>query len=241
MPEVWDGNRGLSKSKLLSWLQCPKRLWLAVHKPEVAVFSAPAERLFKVGHTVGEVAQRLYPGGVLIQAQDSLQKALADTAAHIEAGTPILFEPTFQHGGVLVRADVLKKTGSAAYEMREVKASSAVRDYHVQDAAIQAWVLRGAGIRVDSAIVQHVDTSFVYPGGQDYRGLFAEKAVDEEIRPLANEVEKWVIEAQKTLAGEEPERKIGNHCHKPFDCSCFAYCAAAEPQTDYPLVSRVIN
>ncbi len=226
--------RGLSKSKLLSWLQCPKRLWLEVHKPQVVQHSSATQAVFRVGHSVGEVARRLHPGGVLIESQDNLTTALDQTAEHIRAGTSVIFEPTFQFGGVLVRADILKKNGGG-YEMREVKASSSIRDYQLQDAAIQAWVLRGAGLQIDATILQHIDTSFVYPGGEDYRGLFAEKAVDQDIAPLTKDVEKWVSEAQETLAGVEPDRRIGKHCREPFDCSCFVYCSAQEPQTEYPL------
>ncbi len=234
MPEEGRRGRGLSKSKLLSWLQCPKRLWLEVYKPEVVQFSRATQAVFGVGHSVGEVARRLHPNGVLVQSQDNLTTALDQTAEHIRAGTPILFESTFQFGGVLVRADILKKNGRG-YEMREVKASSSVRDYQLQDAAIQTWVLRGAGIDLDATILQFIDTSFIYPGGEDYRGLFAENVVDQEIAPLTREVEKWVSEAQRTLAGTEPQRKTGKHCHEPFDCSCFAYCSSQEPLTEYPL------
>lgn len=225
---------GLSKSKVLSWLQCPKRLWLELNKPQAATTSEGAERLFAVGHDVGRVAQQLRPAGVLIASQEDLSKALAETAAHIEAGTRVLFEPTFRHGGVLVRADILRRK-PAGYEIREVKAAGSMKDCYHQDAAIQAWVLRGSGLKLDSVVIQHVKTSFVYQGDGNYRGLFKESAVDDDIRPLAKEVPNWVKGAQATLAGSEPKLKTGKHCHEPYDCPCLEYCSSKEPQTKYPL------
>jgi hypothetical protein len=181
------------------------------------------------------VAQRLNPGGVLIGAQEDLQVALEQTQRHIDKGTETLFEPTFQFNGLLVRVDILTRR-EAAYELREVKASASVRPSHLPDAAIQAWVLRNAGVPVSSVQLQHVDTTFVYPGEQEYSGLFKSRPIDEDIRPLLSKVESWLNGAQETLAGNEPERKTGGHCSKPFDCAHLDYCRGQEPELPlYPL------
>lgn len=55
--------KGLSKSRLLSSLQCQKRLWLEIHRPQAAETSDATEALFTLGHNVGEVARRLAPAG----------------------------------------------------------------------------------------------------------------------------------------------------------------------------------
>lgn len=225
---------GLSKSRVMSWLQCTKRLWLETYRREAAQPSDGTQRLLSAGQRVGRVAQDLQPGGVLIGWQDQLSMALAETRAHIEAGTRVLFEPAFQHQGILVRADILQRR-QRAYRLREVKASASVSKHHYLDAAIQAWVLRGSGLKLDSVSIQHIDTSFVYEGAGDYKGLFKRTAVDDQIRPLAKEVAKWLAGAQATLAGREPKRKTGKHCTTPFVCPCLAYCASKEPQSDYPL------
>jgi len=57
---------GLSKSRLMDALQCPKLLWVSVREPERIVFGADTQRIFAMGHQIGAVAQTLHPGGVLI-------------------------------------------------------------------------------------------------------------------------------------------------------------------------------
>lgn len=52
--------RTLSKSKLMAYRQCPKRLWLEVHRPDLREDSAATQASFAVGHQVGDIAQRLY-------------------------------------------------------------------------------------------------------------------------------------------------------------------------------------
>ena len=227
--------QGLSKSKLLSFLQCPKRLWLEVHRPIAAEVSAETERGFAVGHSVGEVARQLVPGGVLIGGDNNLDDALAETQEQISGGAEALFESTFEHEGVLVRADILTRSASGAFEITEVKASTEVKDYQLSDAAIQKWVITQAGLRVDSIAIDHVNADFVYPGGGRYEGLFERVPVDKKIAPLLKEVPKWVEEARQTLAGAEPRIDMGQQCEDPFSCPFQDYCSVLAGKTEYPV------
>ena len=45
--------RNFSKSKLLAFRQCPKRLWLEIHRPDLREDSAATQASFQVGHQVG--------------------------------------------------------------------------------------------------------------------------------------------------------------------------------------------
>jgi len=135
----------LSKTKILSGLQCPKRLYLDVHHPELIEESADLEQRFTMGHLVGEIAQKLVPDGILIEYNGGLSQALKETQRILEnyPETPI-FEATFSNGGVLVRTDIFYK-GDNGYRLVEVKSSTAVKDYHIPDCAVQAWVIESLG------------------------------------------------------------------------------------------------
>ena len=52
--------RPLSKSKLIAFRQCPKRLWLEVHRPDLREDSASTQAIFASGHKVGELAQQIF-------------------------------------------------------------------------------------------------------------------------------------------------------------------------------------
>ena len=230
-----DGNRmtlGLSKSRILSHRQCPKRLWLQVRRPELLDESVGSSAM-AVGRTVGELACQQHPDGVLIDAED-LRAALRRTAQALTAKPRRpLFEATFEHEGVLVRADLLLPV-ARGWRMVEVKSSTSVKEYHVEDAAVQAWVLQGAGLPVWAKAVAHVDTGFVYPGGGDYDGLFVEEDVGPEVSDLLPEVPGWVDAARRTLARrKEPDVAAGAQCTDPFPCPFQAHCIP-EPE-GYPV------
>ena len=75
----------LSKSRITAGLQCGKRLWLVIHRPELEVYSADTQRRFAAGNSVGEVARKLYGAGELIDGGRNLSQALRDTEAALAA------------------------------------------------------------------------------------------------------------------------------------------------------------
>ncbi len=216
---------GLSKSKIIVGLQCVKRLWLSVHRPELAEVSAQTERLWASGHRVGEVARGLHPGGVLIEAFSDLRHAKAETRAALATpGDKVLFEPAFDYGGVVVRADLLF-AGPGGNRLVEVKASTMVKDYHLNDAAVQAWVITHSGLVLDAVAVAHIDNQFVYQGDGDYRGLFSEVDVSARIQSVMQQVPVWITDFRRALAGPLPAIAVGPQCHSPFDCPFLGHCA----------------
>lgn len=229
---------GLSKSRLIAWKQCPKRLWLQVHKRDLLEVSATAERSFQIGYEVGEVAQGLFPAGMLIGYGDDLNAALVATklAMATHPDRPI-FEATFQHDGLLMRADMLLPTPDG-YRMVEVKSSTSVKPYQVDDCAIQAWVLQKNGIPLAGVELAHIDTSFVYEGDGNYYGMFHFAPLDEAVSSLIELLPDWTAQARDTLARAEPTIAMGDQCDDPFECPFKAYCSKeiAQPVTPaYPL------
>ena len=79
----------------------------------------------------------------------------------------------FVHDGVLVRADVTFRDGGV-WNLVEVKSSTKAKPEHVTDAAIQTYVVEGAGLTVGKAFVGHLDKTYVYSGGDyDLNARFA--------------------------------------------------------------------
>jgi len=60
----------LSKSRFIAGWQWLKRLYLEVHQPELAgELDEQSVAVFEQGHEVGRHAQKMFPGGVLIEAE----------------------------------------------------------------------------------------------------------------------------------------------------------------------------
>ena len=226
----------LSKSRVMSGLQCERRLWLESFRRELLKVDASAQARFDTGHQVGDIARELFGPGTLIGHVHELGLAIEETT-HLVATQQgaTLFEAAFRHGGVLVRTDVLRPAGDG-YDLTEVKASTAVKDYQLDDCAIQAWVIENAGVRLHSIQLAHIDSSFVYQGNGNYRGLLVAEDATDAVRERMREVPGWVERLKDVLRGSEPKIYTGEQCHKPFDCPFFDYCRAQEPaEPEYPV------
>ncbi len=219
---------GLSKSRITYGRQCGKRLWLHVHRPALAEYPPETMRRFAAGHDVGGIARALHPEGVLIGWQDDLERAVRETARALERpGDLVLFEAAFRHRGVFVRADILRRR-DGRYRMTEVKSATRLKEYHLTDVAVQTWVLEGAGVPLAAVNVAVIDPQWVYPGGEDYRGLFREIPIADQVRPMLAQVPGWVTGFLALLNGPEPAIATGPQCHKPFDCPFLPYCEGRE-------------
>ena len=235
--------RLLSKSRLIAFRQCPKRLWLEVHHPELREDSVGTLASFQVGHHVGDVAKRIYDPegkGVVIDAKtEGYDAAFARSAELLASGRQPVFEAGFKADGALAIADVMLpqgENGLPGWRMVEVKSSTGVKDYHREDIAVQAFIAQAAGVHLKSVALACIDSSWVYPGDDDYRGLLAETDLTAESLARAGEVKAWIAEAQVVAAQTaEPDIAVGAHCHEPFECGFCNYCNRAVPQPEYPL------
>ena len=245
----WEGRtfggvvrRILSKSKLIAYRQCPKRVWLEVHRSDLREDSAQTQARFNNGYQVGDIARGLYDPkgkGILLDPQkDGFDHAFARTQELLKEPQPV-FEAGFKTDEALAFADVmvpLKKSGKLAWKMVEVKSSTSVKDYHLDDAAVQAFIARATGVALAGVSVACIDSDWVYPGGGDYSGLLYETDVTDQALTRDAEIRRWIKDARRLVANDqEPRVKMGGQCKAPFECGFSAYCQGLVAAPTHPI------
>ncbi len=234
--------RVLSKSKLLAFRQCPKRLWLEIHRPALRKDSAATQASFAVGYRVGDIARHLYDPkgkGQLIDLKAEGYDAAFVRSRNLLSSSQPIFEAGFAACGALAFADVMlpaKGAGKKAWRMVEVKSSTSVKDYHRDDTAVQAFVARNAGVPLLSVALAHIDSGWVYPGGEDYHGLLVETDLTDEAFGREAEVKTWITEAQSIVRRRtEPKIATGRHCAQPYACGFLEHCESQETRPEFPI------
>jgi hypothetical protein len=234
--------RTFSKSKLVALRQCPKRLWLEIHRLDLRADITGTQERLQAGHSVGEIARQIYDPdsrGALIDIEaEGFPQAFARSAALLQLPQTI-FEAGFSAGGALAFADVMlpvSQTLPPRWRMVEVKSSTHVKDSHLDDVAVQSFAAKAAGVELAGIAIACIDSAWVYPGGGDYRGLLKEHDLTSEAQARQAEVTSWIAQAQD-IAGKEqaPAVAIGAHCDIPYECGFYGHCSQDEPQPEYPV------
>ncbi len=225
----------LSKSTFMYGCQCPKRLFLHKFRPDLKnPINEQQQAVFNTGTSVGELAQKLFPGGVDVTPPDSYsyEIAVAKTKELIEQGATIIYEASFQYEGVLCALDILVKKENTWYGF-EVKSTSSVKPQHVQDASLQYFVVTNSGITLQDFSIIHLNNQYVRKGELDIEQLFTTTSILEEVLEQQVVVFDKVRELKWLLAERiEPTIDIGPHCAAPYDCDFTNHCWAHIPKVD---------
>jgi len=224
----------LSKSRFVAGLQCPKRLYLMVHPPEGFEAADVGDTLpILNGYAVGDMACQIYPG-VMVEYDAGLAAAIRETARLVaDATVQRIHEATFSYGNILVRVDLLERSGDG-WILTEVKAATSVKDYYLDDASVQTWVLQGCGLKIAAVKLMHVNNAFVYQGDGHYDGLLHAEDISHAVFSRIEHIAEQRDDLMAMLAGEMPEIAMGKQCSSPYACEFCAFCQP-DDAPEYPL------
>jgi hypothetical protein len=187
----------------------------------------------ETGDEVGRRAHLLFPGGVLVaeeywrhtEAMRRTRELLGDP------NVPAIFEAAFEHEGVRIRVDALERLGDGRFGLREVKASASLKGHHLDDLAVQCFVLEGCGLPPGSVELVHVNRDYVRGEGEiDWPRFFVREEcaaqVASRLRTMPGQ-----LEAMHALVARDaaPSVEPGRHCHHPFGCEFWEHCTRDKP------------
>jgi Domain of unknown function(DUF2779) len=240
----------LTKSDLASFRQCPRKLWLEHHRPDLIPQNDPTLwRRANDGNIVGAKARELLgPNVIWPKGEDDRRSAANAATAQLLAAPnqPAVEVPMFRDG-LYARADALIPASAGSYFLRETKASTfplkpdkitpaSPEDHHLDDVAIQAWVYEATGLPLAGAELNLLNNRWRYPGNDDYSGLFRQLQVTADIAGRITEVPKWHAATQHVLAGVIPAIQTGPQCSKPYACPFHDHCTTLDVRgPEHPL------
>ena len=223
----------LSKSKYIRGLQCERALWLDVHEPRLARYTAEQMRRFDRGRDFEYAFKSRFPDGIDLSADLKRNVDLypARTAELLDlrpgtAAKTVLFEAGFQYDDVLVLADVVCQRDDGSLDIYEVKSGTTLSDTYRRDAALQHYVISHCREVNSFSIVYNGLDGVNGANGQD--GQDGPFAIVDLTAELAAEGDRIAanIAGMKTIvrATAEPDTPTGQHCLTPYACPYQHYC-----------------
>ena len=226
----------LSKSKYLNGLQCPKLIWVLYNdKAKVPPYDASTQAIFDQGHEVGHLAKSLFPGGIEIEGEPWKYAELLDQTREALKKRVPLYEAALSYGSGFARTDILNPVEDGAWDLIEVKSSSEVKQVHIEDLALQKYVVEGSGLRVRKCVLMHINTEYIRQGEIDVEKLFTLADVTDQVVLISPSVEANLAKLVEVIRQNKmPDVEIGPHCDNPYGCILQEMCWAFLPE-DNPL------
>lgn len=226
----------ISKSQYIKGLQCPKALWLYRHRKDLAPEITPEKQaLFDTGHEVGELAMQYFGEGVEVTNEYwDVKGAVEVTEQLVKDGQDLIFEATAIHpiNGCYARIDILKRVeGSDEWDLIEVKSSTSVKDYHLDDMAFQHHVFYGAGYKIRKCFIMVLDNQYILDGDINPTQLLRLEEITGHVLSKQGEVDAVAGQLGYILERKaEPSVTIGARCFKPFECDYKDHCWSHVPE-----------
>ncbi len=222
----------ISKSSYIRGLQCEKSFYLNFYHKQFGITRDEQDTTkFDIGHDVGKYAQQLFPEGVDCGYEITKDRTRSAelTIKAIEEGNKVIYEAAFEYDGLLCFADILIKEGDE-WIIYEVKSSTSVKNYHINDAAFQYYVISN-NIPVKEAYIVCLNNQYVRNGNIDINQLFVIESVLENALSLQNEIKiKTTKFKELTEAKTIPDKRLGKNCDDPFTCDFKGHCWSGIPE-----------
>jgi len=226
----------ISKSQYIKGLQCQKQLWLYRNNKEiVGKVDLATQLVIDQGNEVGEIAKSYYKGGVEVEADYwDLDGALNETKRLVSEDYKVIYEAcAASEDGLYSKIDILVRVENSidTWDLIEVKGSTEVKEYHIDDMASQRHAFIGGGYNIRKSILMLINTNYVRDGALDVKQLFTQNDCTEAVVDRMKEVERELPNLLKVLAeSDEPQVETGAHCTSPHDCPYREYCGAISPK-----------
>ena len=187
-----------------------------------------------MGHEVGLLATKIYPTGLYVSEDYMHHREAQKTtkAAIANFDVPAIFEGAFVYDGIRIRVDILERLSNDRWNMIEVKSATSAKEVYIVDAAIQYYVLNGAGLGLDRVGILHLNNQYVYDGVRlDLNQLFHFAELTEEVHRRQESIANQV-ESLKTVISSDlpPAISPSRHCLNPYKCEFWEHCTQDKPK-----------
>jgi len=229
-----DKYYSLTKTLILSGIQCEKKLWFDLNDK----IKLKDKAIFRSGNRFNDVVRKHYGEGLDLSDEKDHQIVIEKTREATQSDNiNVIYEAGFLFKKTFIRADVLIKKDNQ-WTMLEAKASTSVKDINISDLAIQSYVVKNSGLDVICNKIIHINKEFIYKGDDNYKDLIVEVDITKEVLAEENEVQNLIDKFLPLKKSSCPKKEIGPHCKDPYPCHYFDKCSP--PESDIKNVSYKI-
>ena len=163
----------------------------------------------------------MLPGGAAVESRNREQAIRTTRELIANPDVTAIFEGAFEHQDVVVRVDLRQRRPNRCWRLIGVKSAADLKDYHLDDVAIQHRTVMGSGLNLGSSSLAHVNREYVYQGGPiDVHQFFKLRNLTPQVEEIQPEIATQLRTQFRVLAmAEPPEVAAGAHYGDPVNAS----------------------
>ena len=123
--------------------------------------------------------------------------------------------------------DILARKGRGQ-SLIEVRSDTSIKPHHLWEVAVQAYVLRRAGVVVNSVEIMHLNDECRFP---DMAELFVTESISGRVRGLYPQLSKIISSQVAVLDGPLPEIAVGDPLRQTYKLPAQDRCWPTLPKT----------
>ena len=219
----------ITKSKYVSYYECPKRYYLETFYPRLKKIDSNRDKILSTGTNVGDLAMGLFGDytDVTTTSNDILDipKMIKKTNDCLNNGTINICEASFLLDDLYCAVDILHKNPDGSYSIYEVKSTTRVEDYHIIDTSFQYYVLTMLGLKIKSMNVVTINSSYIRYKELDINKLFKINDISDKVLTHQNEIPSIIDKIRECRDNKiDPKTDLSRACDKPYECSFKDFC-----------------
>lgn len=187
-----------------------------------------------MGLEVGRLAHRLFPNGAIAwtEGQSVAQAIAATRAVGKDKAIPAIFEAALHSGRLFARVDILERDKRGTWNICEVKASTDVKDEHIDDVAFQLHVAHESGRKINRVEIIHINRDYVLKQqGLEPEGYFRRVDVTAEAKKRLSDIPSRIKTFLTVVDKDQaPDIEPWTQCHNPYTCEFLDRCTANKPE-----------
>jgi hypothetical protein len=113
----------------------------------------------------------------------------------------------------------LERLPDGRWRLNEVKSSTRIKNEHLEDVALQTYVIVGSGLELVDAYLVNINDKYIRDENIDWDAPFCREDVTENLIPLLPAVPERIANMHEVLCSTEaPDVRPSRHCFRPHDC-----------------------
>jgi len=209
----------LTKRRYMYGLQCPKYLWVTFDNQElIPELGIVAQYRIDERRLVGNLVERLFPGGIRVVPVDDFTNHIEQTQVFIKQ-RKLVFEAGILIDNLYSKIDILEPVDHDSWDIIDIKNATDIKPHYISEISFQKLCCEKAGLKIRKCRLAYINNKYIRQGEIDPQLMFKIEDITTNINSDTENIQQEINNMLEVIYDKEcPKTTIGPHCNDPDEC-----------------------